>query len=537
MKMVLFDLGQTLEDGDVLLPGARQALEDISALRDGDDEPVLLALGSDFDEPAEQYYDIIENLGIRSFFEPVASRVTLSGEVGTHKPAREFFAAAVAKADPGLAFDDVLFVTENRSHVAAARALGLHAIQVRPPGGSGGDLASLGDLLPHVRDFAGADWVRFGNTVLRRDTTLAAARAAQARPYLVVQHGRLFQQEHPDVRVLVDNGRYLVIEADPAAMDFAEVTADHFPCYSVREIPWGTTVFDVREAVARQPDPAVQKCVDALSADQFELDLRRLVDFGTRHSTSPEFGQAVTWAADQLEAAGYRTHTQQITVHGKPSRNLIAERAGTGAEPRDVVIVTAHLDSINLAGGPAAAAPGADDNGSGSAGVLAIARAMQHHQGLLDLRLILFGGEEEGLFGSLAYVAGLPAADRSRIRAVVNMDMIATVNTPVPTVLLEGVALSQNVIDGLADAAHTYTGLTVQTSLNPFNSDHVPFIDEGMPAVLTIEGADSANEHIHSANDTMQFVDIGLAMEILRMNVAFVTATVGSAASSLAAAR
>ena len=113
------------------------------------------------------------------------------------------------------------------------------------------------------------------------------------------------------------------------------------------------------------------------------------------------------------------------------------------------------------------------------------------------------------------------------MRAVVNMDMIATVNTPVPTVLLEGAALSSNVIDRLADAAHTYTGLTVQTSLNPFNSDHVPFIDAGIPAVLTIEGADGANDHIHSADDTMQFVDIDLAVEILRMNVAFVIATVG----------
>ena len=140
---------------------------------------------------------------------------------------------------------------------------------------------------------------------------------------------------------------------------------------------------------------------------------------------------------------------------------------------------------------------------------------------------MLVGGEEEGLFGSLAYVASLSAAERSRIRAVVNMDMIATLNTPAPTVLLEGDVVSQNVIDGLADAAHTYTGLTVQTSLNPFNSDHVPFIDAGIPAVLTIEGTDSANQHVHTANDTMQFIDTDLAVEILRMNVAFVAATVG----------
>jgi len=75
-------------------------------------------------------------------------------------------------------------------------------------------------------------------------------------------------------------------------------------------------------------------------------------------------------------------------------------------------------------------------------------------------------------------------------------------------------------IDALATAAATYTGLTVETSLNPFASDHVPFINAGMPAVLTIEGGDSANGHIHSANDTLTFVDWSFATEILRMNIA-----------------
>ncbi len=54
---------------------------------------------------------------------------------------------------------------------------------------------------------------------------------------------------------------------------------------------------------------------------------------------------------------------------------MIADRPGSGAEPRDVVLVTAHLDSINLSS-PAEPAPGADDNGSGSAGLLALARAL-----------------------------------------------------------------------------------------------------------------------------------------------------------------
>ena len=198
---------------------------------------------------------------------------------------------------------------------------------------------------------------------------------------------------------------------------------------------------------------------------------------------------------------------------------MLADRPGAGPAPRGVVLVTAHLDSINLAG-PAAPAPGADDNGSGSAGLLALARALAAHPIALDLRLVLFGGEEEGLVGSERYVAELSAAERARIHAVVNMDMIGGRNTPEPGVLLEGAAVSRHVIDGLAAAAATYTGLAVATSLNPVNSDHVPFLDAGIPAVLTIEADDGANPRPHSAADTLDAVDADLALEILRMNLA-----------------
>ena len=108
------------------------------------------------------------------------------------------------------------------------------------------------------------------------------------------------------------------------------------------------------------------------------------------------------------------------------------------------------------------------------------------------------------------------------------MDMIGGRNTPEPGVLLEGAEVSQDVIDALARAAATYTGLAVSTSLRPFNSDHVPFIDAGMPAVLTIEADDSANTRPHTANDTVDAVDADLAVEILRMNLAYLVEVLGT---------
>jgi hypothetical protein len=574
VKLILFDLGRTLEDGDVLLPGAREALEAISGLRDGSGPAAVLGLVSDVEVPAgpsevplirQRYLALLDHLGIRSFFEPVAERVTLSSEVGASKPDEAVFRAAVTRADPALQFADVLFVTEDRGHVLAARRLGLAAVQVPRPGRTDGEVASLADLVPVVREFvhaageevetvvlpappgaaggvaadaaaAGLTWTVLGDVLVLSGptagvrqlvaTTGAAPPRRCAAPrhhlHLVTQIGRQFQEQHPEVPVVVDKGRYLVVALDPGARRLLDRPPDG--CSQVRPLPTDAVVFDQRPAGAgRGAAPAVDdrgRGAD-LSRAAFEADLDTLVGFGSRHSTGAGFLAAVDWARTALTAQGWATRVQTLPVGSGTTRNLIADRAGTG-DGRGVVVVTAHLDSVNLRGGPAAAAPGADDNGSGAAGVLAIGRALAGPATAHDLRLVLFGGEEQGLFGSRHYVAGLSPAERARIRAVVNMDMIAGRNTAEPTVLLEGAAVSQGLIDALAAVAAVRTSLVVQTSLSPFNSDHVPFLDEGIPTVLTIEGADGANVRVHTELDTRESCDVDLALEILRMNAAVV---------------
>ncbi|MFW3386691.1 UNVERIFIED_CONTAM: M28 family metallopeptidase [Kocuria sp. CPCC 205274] len=388
---------------------------------------------------------------------------------------------------------------------------------------------------------AGATWTRLGDTLLvtgapaQLERTAAGRAVAErigvpaARLHLVIQNGRQFQQAHPEAPVLVDRGRYLVVDLDPAeAGRIVEPSERHLPCFGVRPLPANTVVFEQRPPAPARARAVAEPRVAAVSRDAFAADLRTLTGFRTRHSTSPEFRTALAGAEGVLSGLGFATRTQTVALHGGSTQNLIAERPGRGGDGR-AVLVTAHLDSINVRDGAAAPAPGADDNGSGAAGVLAVARALRNHPGARDLRLILFGGEEQGLFGSRHYVAELDQAARERIRAVVNMDMIASRNTPAPTVLLEGDAVSQAVLEELAAAAQAHTGLTVQTSLMPFNSDHVPFLDAGIPAVLTIEGADGANDRIHTAGDTLEHVDHDLALEILRMDVAYLVQALGPA--------
>jgi hypothetical protein len=371
-------------------------------------------------------------------------------------------------------------------------------------------------VVPTADAAGGARSARFGErTLLWVPADQRLGRASRTVPglLLVTQVGRSFQDDYPNVTPLLDHGRHLVI----SAADKPRRRSNN--CWRIEPLRAGTTIVDTPPLVPARADPLVAGLVAEVSTASYQSDLTRLANLPTRHSLSTTFTQAMDFAADRMVALGYQTARMPITVGAGHSANLIGDRAGIGTD-RGLVIVTAHLDSINLAGGPAAAAPGADDNGSGSAGVLELGRLLTIRSWKNDIRLILFGGEEEGLFGSKQYVATLPPAERSRVRAVLNMDMIATRNTATPTVLLEGAPVSAGQISALATAAATYTGLKVETSLNPFASDHVPFINAGMPAVLTIEGGDSANGHIHSANDTLDFIDWSFATEILRMNIA-----------------
>lgn len=363
-----------------------------------------------------------------------------------------------------------------------------------------------------------AKWSGLTNT-LGRGALAAEGSIKKGNMHLVVQKGRAFQQAHPDIPVILDKGRYLVVDV-PQKTAKTLVHKDEV-CFEIEPLRENSVAFEQLPAATGTTRAGASDVVTALSDATFFAALSQFVGLPTRYSTSTGYQQAADWAEAQFSSLGYSARQDAVTVPGQGnSSNVVATKSGSGTNP-GLVIVVAHLDSVNHPGGPNSNAPGADDNASGSAGVLTLAQAMAGAQYDHDLMFILFGGEEQGLHGSTQFVAAMSDVDKTRTKAVLNMDMIGHINTASPTVLLEGAPLSQSMIDGLAASAGQFTTLSVQSSLNPFASDHVPFIDAGVPAVLTIEGADSANDAIHTANDTLDRVDPTFAMEILRMNAGF----------------
>jgi aminopeptidase YwaD len=176
----------------------------------------------------------------------------------------------------------------------------------------------------------------------------------------------------------------------------------------------------------------------------------------------------------------------EVDESAAQSRNVIA-KPPTGTCR---VIVGGHLDSV-LAG------PGANDNGSGTAVTIELARAMAADGQFGDVCFVLFGAEEIGLIGSIHYLDSLPAMERDGIEAMLNFDMLA-VGDAWP---LGGTTSLVN----LAGEVMEKIGIpyTIQSLPEGVGSDHAPFQNAGIPAIIVNCFCDP---NYHTAQDLPQFV-------------------------------
>ena len=163
-------------------------------------------------------------------------------------------------------------------------------------------------------------------------------------------------------------------------------------------------------------------------------------------------------------------------------RNVIADAPAAADAPR-VVMAGAHLDSVPDG-------PGINDDGSGVAALLELAEAVHDR----PVRLGFWAAEELGLDGSRHYVDGLSAAERDRIGAYVNLDMVGT---PGGTARVYG---ERDVADALDAAAG---GGLSRTSIGGA-SDHASFARVGIPVGGLYTGTHAC---YHRACDTARRVD------------------------------
>lgn len=281
----------------------------------------------------------------------------------------------------------------------------------------------------------------------------------------------------------------------------------------------------------RPPDPvrakgdATDVFLERLDRPAFENDLKALVEFKTRYTYSDGAVKALAYCEKVLRDLGMTTRRLPFGSSGTPRENLEAFFPGFDSNNAGEVIVEGHLDCTS----PQAStfAPGADDNGSGAAGVLALARFVKGLRARANIRFLLVLGEEQGILGSKAYVAGLKPEELAKIRSVINMDMIGFDKTSPLSVMLETADFNADMAGQMADIAARYTSMSSVTSFHYWGSDHVPFLKKEIPCVLTIESEFDDNPTYHQTTDTFEKVNKDLCAQILRLNAAYLIDSAG----------
>jgi len=181
----------------------------------------------------------------------------------------------------------------------------------------------------------------------------------------------------------------------------------------------------------------------------------------------------------------------KVTAHTEhlKAENVVAELPG--GDPKHVVMAGAHLDSV-LEG------PGINDNGSGSAALLALAKQLSDVgvEPNNKIRLAWWGAEEEGLIGSTDYVAGLKEKALSKIALYLNFDMVGSPNFGRFIYDGDGDAFDSEGPKGSDTIESTFEkyfkkeGLATGPTQFDGRSDYLAFIDSGIPAGGLFTGAE-----------------------------------------------
>jgi hypothetical protein len=330
------------------------------------------------------------------------------------------------------------------------------------------------------------------------------------------------------------------------------------------------------QGAAQAPvDPGIQKLVASISEERLAALVQKLAGFGTRNTLSDTesatrgIGAARQWIFDELARSSTKLQvsfdTHKLARQGRITRNVDLRNVVAvlpGKSPRRIY-VTAHYDTVNIGEeGQISAntrapsntprpdpqlrrnqdynvdAPGANDNGSGTALTMELARVFAESGLAFDATLVfaLWAGEEQGLIGARAHAMEL-FKDKVPVEANFNNDIVGNSRGGDGTTDAESVRVySEGPEDSMSRSLARYIGriaalyvpshrvrLMARQDRFSRGSDHTAFTQYGFPAVAFRESKEDFSRQ-HAATDTVDGVDPKYLAQNARVNAAAVAA-------------
>lgn len=260
-------------------------------------------------------------------------------------------------------------------------------------------------------------------------------------------------------------------------------------------------------------------------------------EYPSRNGLNPGVLQkAAAYVEHQCEIIGLKVQSQSYPARGGEVRNLVVEQ--TGSEPaRPCIVVGAHYDTV-------LGTPGADDNASGVAGLMEMARLLKTYPNRRTIRFVAFPHEEPPYFfssqmGSRVYAKHLKKNTIS-VQVMFSLEMIGYGGAelrqtyPFPFlkrlggypdhghfIALVGNIRTHGILKNVRAAMRTVCsigveGLTAPGFLPPiFLSDHSSFWKYSFPALMVTDTAFQRNPHYHRAGDTAATLNYDFLAEVV----------------------
>ncbi|HJW08666.1 MAG TPA: M28 family peptidase [Holophagaceae bacterium] len=187
-----------------------------------------------------------------------------------------------------------------------------------------------------------------------------------------------------------------------------------------------------------------------------------------------------------------------------------------GRDPRlkdEYIVLSAHHDHLGVQGG--VLHPGADDNASGTTGILEAGRLLAKAKPRRSILILSVSGEELGLFGSEAFLAK-PPVDAARIKADINIDMVGREAPDDLTVTPAQIPGAVGTLTARARALAPGHGFSLRPDADAYwtRSDHYNFFKQGIPAIFFFDGMTA---DYHQAGDTPDKIELDKVAKVVAL--------------------
>ena len=309
------------------------------------------------------------------------------------------------------------------------------------------------------------------------------------------------------------------------------------------------TVLDPSSDVVAGVDPEIAALVEAVSAQQLLAYVQTLQNFGTRNTFSSTnrddfgIGAAGQWIYDEFNRIG--NGRLQVEFDDFPlnhngviydQRNIVAMLPGRNEAHTGSIVLMAHYDSrsydpLNSSG----LAPGANDNGSGVAAMLEIARLLSSRTWEQTIVFVAFTAEEQGTHGSRHFVSDR-LLEGWTFDATFDNDIVGGRPGISQSIRVFSPGPNSSEPRQLARYLDYVGGLYLPTFLVDIKdavdregrySDHMRFLDVGVPSLRLTESTEDQDAN-HSGEDTWDKLDVNYLRQVTQLNLATIANIVGS---------